>query len=429
MINYTSIDALKKAKWTPRFKKPLYQSYSFACIPDTVSKLLTGKGKNPLSVDTVCGRWEKYDCVVLFVIDAFGWSFYEDFADKHPLLKRFEKEGAASKISAQFPSTTAAHITTLNTGMQVGETGIYEWFYYEPLADRMIAPLLFSTAGDHQSGTLIDEGFSPKKIFPFETVYQKLSKQGVESIIMQPAAIAFSDYSQTLTSGAKVEPFELLPQALDKLVDICRKPVKKPRYIVVYWGDIDSMGHRHGVDSPQFADAIDHCWTSIEEHFVQKMSHSPNKTAILFTADHGMTAVDPKTTVYLNGVCPKIETMIKKSKAGYPLIPAGSCRDFFLHIEPCFVEEAKAMLDKELKGKADVLHTNELIKEGFFGTKPVSNRLKERIGDLVVLPYRTESVFWWFAKHKFEQHFYGSHGGLTPEEMESILLFLSLGKS
>jgi len=42
------------------------------------------------------------------------------------------------------------------------------------------------------------------------------------------------------------------------------------------------------------------------------------------------------------------------------------------------------------------------------------------VGNLVILSYRYESV-WWYEKGKFEQNFYGHHGGLTPQEMETIL--------
>ena len=79
MINEQSLSAMKKAQWTSHFKRPLYDTYAFSCIPSTVSKLLTGKGPNTLSVDAVGGRWEKYDCVIVFVIDAFGWEFFEAF--------------------------------------------------------------------------------------------------------------------------------------------------------------------------------------------------------------------------------------------------------------------------------------------------------------------------------------------------------------
>lgn len=89
---------------------------------------------------------QKYDAVVLLFVDAFGWRFYERFQDA-PFIKRMEKQGRIEKLTSEFPSTTAAHVTTLHTGLPVGMTGVHEWYYYEPKVDRIIAPLLFSFAG------------------------------------------------------------------------------------------------------------------------------------------------------------------------------------------------------------------------------------------------------------------------------------------
>jgi hypothetical protein len=429
MINAKSLAALKKAQWTSHFKRPLYQDYAFSCLPNTMMKLLTGKGERTLPQDAVGGSWETFDCAILFLIDGFGWKFFESFGSKYPFLNRFEKEGVASKISSEFPSTTAAHMTTINTGKEVGETGIYEWFYYEPIVDRMIAPLLFSNAGDHESGTLLKEGISAQQIFPFETIYQKLAKKNVRSIVMQQESIAYSPYSRALLAGAQIFPYVHFPEALDRLVDLCSKPLKEPTYIFAYFGDIDSVGHRHGITSPQFADRVDSCWTMMENRFWQKLPSSPNRTAVMFTADHGMTPVDPKTTVLLNQVCPQLPRMIKKNRQGSPLVPAGSCRDFFMHIETPFLYEAQGILKDQLKGIADVVLTEELLSGGFFGDKTPSKRLKDRVGNLVVLPYLNEGVFWWFENHRLEQHFYAAHGGLTPDEMESIFLFTQLNMS
>jgi hypothetical protein len=60
------------------------------------------------------------------------------------------------------------------------------------------------------------------------------------------------------------------------------------------------------------------------------------------------------------------------------------------------------------------------MSEGYFG--PVlSPRFCARAGDLVILPYRYESV-WWYEKNKYAQRYYGHHGGLTVQEMEIPLL-------
>jgi hypothetical protein len=41
-----------------------------------------------------------------------------------------------------------------------------------------------------------------------------------------------------------------------------------------------------------------------------------------------------------------------------------------------------------------------------------------------VLPYAREGV-WWYERGRFEQRAHGSHGGLSPQEMETELLALA----
>ena len=106
------------------------------------------------------------------------------------------------------------------------------------------------------------------------------------------------------------------------------------------------------------------------------------------------------------------------------LVPGGSCRDLFLYIKDEMLDEAQQLLAKGLKSKADVIKTDDLIAQGYFGPE-ISSSFRGRVGNLVVLAYRYESV-WWYEKDKFEQKYYGHHGGLTPQEMEIPLLGLEL---
>jgi len=106
------------------------------------------------------------------------------------------------------------------------------------------------------------------------------------------------------------------------------------------------------------------------------------------------------------------------------IVPAGSARDMFLHIKDEMLDEAQAFLAPRLAGKADVVKTQMLIDEGYFGEK-ISSEFLARVGNLVILPYEYESV-WWYEKDKFEMKFRGHHGGLTPQEMETILYSMEI---
>jgi hypothetical protein len=421
MLNTNSLQALAKTPWGTSFVRPLYEGYAFSQIPSTVNKLLGKAAQGGLPQEAVGGNWGPYDAVVLFLLDGFGWEFFETYRSSYPFLNRLYEQGVVSKISSQFPSTTAAHMTSLYTALEVGQTGIYEWFYYEPLVDRMIAPILFSFAGDHGGATLLKEGISPRTIFPFETHFEQLAKQGVKSAVFHQEGIAHSPYSEALLQGAEIVSFRAFAEALNQISARLQKPLSAPTYFVCYFGDIDAAGHRHGIGSAPFKEAIHTCFSLFEEHL--GLSSFPNKTALLITADHGMTEVNPKETLFLNEISPELNLAVKKNRSGLPLVPAGSCRDFFLHIEEDQLRATQDLLKAQLHSVAEVVLVQELVDLGFFGSAPVSQRLLDRVGNLVALPYKGHSLFWHFGKHRFEQHFVAAHGGLTPEEMHSVLSF------
>ena len=194
---------------------------------------------------------------------------------------------------------------------------------------------------------------------------------------------------------------------------------KQPAYVYLYLDKIDSLGHEYGPAAPQTEAEIE-TFLLIMEYYFQRVFQG-KRILFLMTADHGQVEVDPKTTIYLNRA-PQfsgIERFIKTNLKGQLLVPAGSPRDMFLYIKDHLLEEAQSFLASRLEGKADILKTENLIEGGYFGPD-VSSRFRERVGNLVILPYRYESV-WWYEKDKFEQRFYGHHGGLTPEEMETVL--------
>jgi hypothetical protein len=416
MINQNSIKAVQAAQFGSHFCRPLYETYGFSKIPGTVKKLL---GVPCATLPSDCIRDERYDSVVLFLIDAFGWKFFEKYKDKYPFLNRFLKEGIASKLTAQFPSTTAAHITCLNSDLEVGQHGVYEWFYYEPTLDRMIAPLLFSFAGDKEPGTLLKTGVSLEKLAPYETVYQQLAAKNIYSAVLQPASIAHSPYSEWVFRGAENLSYTDFAAGIKLLA---QKMQEKKGYFYVYFGDIDAEAHRHGTESREVDAVIDSCFSALEEFFWKATAHLGQKVGVIVTADHGMIDVDPKTTFYVNEEIPSFSDYIQRNKAGDLLVPAGSCRDFFLHLKPERLNEGLALLRSHLQESAAVFSTEELMQQQFFGSKPLSEAFLKRVGNGVILPYRNESI-WWHEKHRFEQRFHAMHGGLSRDEMETVFLF------
>lgn len=405
-----------------RFVRPLYDTWGFARIPALIPALFADGGTSPAARDLLGPLAGGYDHVVLVLIDAFGWRFVERYAD-YPFLRRFFDTGVVTRLTSQFPSTTAAHLTTLHTGLEVGQSGIYEWFIYDPTLDAMIAPLLYSWAGDEERNRLVGTALTPERLFPRTDYYARLTADGVRAYLFADGAYTPSPHSSIVCQGMRVVPVGTYADALRAAADLPRLAQRRT-YSMVYIGDVDYVGHRSGCGSPAFDAAVDACLRRLESLLHRELARSSRRTLLLVTADHGMVDVAPARTLALDWAMPEILDWLEPTRAGGLKVPAGGPRDFFLHIRPECVDEAKARLTERLADMAEVHAVRDLIAEGFFGSAPPGEAFRSRVGNLVVLPYPGESVWWW-GGGRFRNKLIGHHGGLTPEEMQTQLLALA----
>lgn len=387
------------------FITPRYDQGGFASLPARLAAWLTSGS---------------FDAVIFFLVDGFGWRFFEQVQDA-PFLRQAASAGRVEKLTSQFPSTTAAHLTTIHTGLPVGEHAVLEWYYYEPLLDALIAPLLFSFAGDLARDTLKGAGVRPSRLLPANPFYPPLNRQGIRTTIFQHREYTPSTFSNVVFHGARMLGYKTLPEACINLEAELQSAVS-PVYLFLYYDRIDSICHEYGPNSPQTITEIQSFLHTMEQVFLPILIRNHRKVLFLLTADHGQVEVDPEKTIYLNRhpAFAGVEKFLRTDRHGQLLAPAGSARDFFLYVHPAAVEETRAFLSTRLEGRAEVRLVTDLASSGFFGPR-LGPRFYPHAGDLVILPYPGESV-WWYEKDRFEQRFRGHHGGLTPQELEIPLI-------
>jgi hypothetical protein len=396
---------------------PLAHGYTFAALPATVQRLLAG-GPGGVPHAALGPAPERVDRVALVFLDAFGWRFFCRHAERHPLLRRILADGAVAKLTTQFPSTTAAHVTTMHTGRPVGEHGVYEWNIYEAGVDAIVTPLMCSFAGDAGRDTLLAAGGDIADLYPRGTLYRRLADLGIGSVALQPAAFSPSTYDGVLLDGAALRPYDRLADGLAALAaELHARPT--PVYAYLYVDTIDAVGHQRGPSSEAFDAEIVRCLDEIEA----ALPALPAGTLLLLAADHGQVDVDPARTLYVNELWPQIGDHLRRGAGGRPLAPAGSGRDLFLHAAPGDRDVVIARLRELLGERAEVHATEDLLADGLFGDHAVGPRLRARIGDVCVLPEPGETV-WWREPGRFEMRFHGHHGGLTPDEAETVLASL-----
>lgn len=423
MLNQESVAAVEAARLGPHFVRPLYDSFGFARIPGTVERLLTGQGPAPLPSSALAGLAPRFDTVILVLIDGLGWRFFAPRMERDPFLGRILAEGMVSRLTTMFPSTTAAHVTAMHTGFHPAASGVYEWFFYEPGLNRVIAPLLYSFAGDRGRETLADIAVDPASIFPTNTLYRRLAAAGVASTVFQHATYAGSSGSRTICDGARMVAYRTPAEAATTLAELLQRQ-QGPAYYQLYLDTVDTVAHLHGPESPHVAAEIDSVLTTLERVLHPALARLGRPALLLVTADHGQIGIDTSRTHYVDQLVPGLLEATPLGADGRPLAPSGSSRDLFLYVHAERLDEMHAALAHALDGRAEVHRTADLIAAGLFGPDP-SPRFLSRVGNLVALPYAGETVWW--DDPRFVVRFRGSHGGLTPEEAHTQIGALAYG--
>ncbi|MEI7579078.1 MAG: alkaline phosphatase family protein [bacterium] len=349
----------------------------------------------------------------VILIDGLGWNLFQ----KSGLSNYLPEKNILRKALSQFPTTTAAHITSIRSGLPVSEHGVYEWNIYDPFYDDMITPLQMSLAGENDYDSLIAKGISPQ-LFPKENLSDLLKKSNLNSNVFLPRNYAGSYYSRTMASPAKVIPYKTSSEALIQLRELNKQSGKKYNYL--YFDQIDALSHKYGPNSEFVAVELNDLFSLLAEIL---FNHKQADTLYLVCADHGLTSINPEKAIYLNQIYPEIIQFLKKNQAGKPLVPAGSPRDQFLHIEEKYLDQVIKTLKEKLSKVADIIPINEEFYPKYFKTNTPSQKLLERIGNVLILPKKHNTV-WWYERGKFEVTFNGHHGGLSDDEKFTPLIII-----
>ena len=398
--------------------KPLYADYTFANIANTVEHLLAGTQHGPLlPPDCFGGQYPQPRKIVLFFIDSFGWQFWHEHGRRFKTTRRVMDQGVLTPISALFPSTTAASVSTLNLGVLPSVHALYEWNIYIPAYGEVIQSLAFSPLGRHTQDACLKKGYDPARLLEtHETVHQRLAKAGVQSIQFSNRSYANSAFNRIVSNGATVVQHGSLDEALVQMRDALAQTSGKA-LLSFYWAAIDTTAHIHGPGTAYHAAEIASFWRTFDDVF--ESIDSPD-TLYLFTADHGHVYTDARDTIYINERVPELAGYLSVSPTGNPIYPNGSPRDVFLHVQPKRQQESLELLHRHFDDVALILPMEQALEQGLFGPLPVCDELRRRLGDILILPYRGHFI-WWREKGLMANHFHGHHGGLSPEEVITIL--------
>jgi hypothetical protein len=255
----------------------------------TIEFLLTGEASAALlPPDCFGGSYPQPRKVVLVFVDSFGWHFWREHAHRFRATSRVAEHGTLSPISALFPSTTAASVSTLNLGVLPAAHALYEWNIYIPAYGEVIQSLAFTPLGRHPRDACLKKGYDPGAMLEVhETLHQRLGRHGVRSVQFSHANYAGSAYNRVASAGAEVvvhgTPAEALVQLREALLQTSGKAL-----LSVYWAAIDTIAHIHGPGTP-YRTAVASYW-----HLRYIMHDIDSPDTYLFIADHGEVQTDAR---------------------------------------------------------------------------------------------------------------------------------------
>lgn len=399
----------------PGAVKPDYSGYCLSNVPSTILSLFGINQERPTLPRDSLGDVDNPDVenVVLLLCDGLGFKEWRRQSGKG-FFGSMSKKGNVRPITTVFPSTTAAALTTISTGLTPQEHGLPEWFVYMEELGEVIATLPFSRVGDPRRDTLVGV-LNPKALFDGRTIFRRLDDEGIRSTSITGKSLARTAYTTVSRAGSKVEAYNTasdLTTSLRRLVERSRGQ----NLFYVYWPYVDTIEHIYGPNTGEAeveASLISH---ALQEGFLSKLDRKmAKKTLMIVTADHGQLKVEPEKTLYLNRYG-KLNRALARTPSGARVPPWGSARDAYLRVEDGELDRTRDYLEKKLEGVASVLTTEDAIRRGIFGINNPSRKFRKRIGNLMILPHGNRTV--WYRYRKGDSlSLRGHHGGLSKDEM------------
>jgi predicted AlkP superfamily pyrophosphatase or phosphodiesterase len=399
------------------FIYPAYENYCFSNIPSAVQYLLGLRKSSPLSgiLNKAGISSSKPEKVVVLLIDGFGYNQWMKYAEKYKFLSRFREKGVIAPLTSVFPSTTAAALTTIHSGLTPQEHGLLEWWVYFEEIDRIIKTLPFNPIDSNLQDALASSGVDPRILFSGKTIYEGINKAGISSFSLIKAALKNTTYTKLMCKGSEPVTYSSDRGRVDSLLKIISE-TSAPLYFNAYWGAIDSAAHDYGVHSKHYIAELDSLFQLLEEEFLKKLpAKAANETVLLVTADHGHINTVPEETIYLNNF-PEVTDNFRIGRNGNKILPWGNARDVFITIKKEKLDEVFNFLTDNLGDKAEVMKTEDALKQNLFGHGALHKQFRSRIGDILILPRSNQTIWYEHIKGK-KYTMKGMHGGLSPDEM------------
>lgn len=334
------------------------------------------------------------------MVDGLGKAVLKRYGGHAPFLRSVLERDSATLQSA-FPTTTAASLSSLGTGLEPGRHGLVGYDVLDPERDTVI----------NQLGGW-DPLTDPLRWQPRPTVFEQLAGTGAEPVTVSLPAFEDSALTRASLRGSRF----VAGTTLHARFQHAREQLHAaggPILLYLYLNELDKAGHQHGTGSEKWLYALEEI-----DAAARRLSQSvPPDTVLVLTGDHGMVDV-PESGRIDYATMPALVDGVAHT--------AGEPRFVQLHFAPDAdeaVRERTAQAWRSAFGDhAWVLTRAEALEAGWFGT--TEDRVRARIGDLLVAAHGPVALYDGRRVPPSAFEMVGHHGSPTRAEREVPLLML-----
>ncbi len=318
--------------------------------------------------------------VIVVMVDGLGDHQLQARKGHAPHLRALGGES----LTVGFPSTTATSLSLFGTGQPAGRTGMVGY-----------------TGRNERTGGLANlitwEGaYAAQEWQQCPSLLAAAQARGLQVTSFGKTKFAGSSLTQAAMAGGDFVGTALLADRVDGALAACRVP----GLTYLYWGEIDSMGHKHGWNSDAWVAALE----NVDRELGRLARHLPRGVTMVVTADHGMVDVTG---------APRWDVATTPALAQEVAFVAGEPRATHVYTDqPAVVAQR---WQEVLGDSAVVMVRDEAEEAGLFGAMAEAPR--QRIGDVVVAMTGRATVVDTRTQTQASLTLVGVHGSLTPEEL------------
>lgn len=387
-------------------------AYGESSVAEIMPSLLAAAGVpgevNPLGIEPVRG-------FCLFVIDSLGWEQLLAHRGAAPAMAAAVDEGRGVRLDSAFPSTTAASLTSILTGVPPGRHGMVGYTVVPPDARLVPGPagramnlLRWEPYGIGPDRDLRAE-LVPEEFQPEPTGLERATAAGLDAARVGPGSYDGSGFTRAAVRGGRYVAAgtdDEIAAAVAGLLGSSRRPG-----VYAYLPDLDLAGHGTGMGSPPWLAQLARL-----DGLVDRLASSlPPGCLLAVTGDHGMMNMPPEGRLDLDD-----QPELAEGVRGV----GGEARVRHLYAVPGAAPDVLAAWRATMGDRMWVLGRDEAVEAGWFGPF-VSPRAYERIGDVVAA---ARVPFGVFQRTVDPMHvsLTGHHGSMTAaERLVPLLLFES----